>query len=54
MKAVLSIFYIISLFCIVLYVFIKIGDNLRVDEHVTWLLFLVYGAGLYYVLKDDK
>ncbi len=54
MKQVLMAFYIISLFCIVLYVFIKIGDELEANEYLTWLSFLLYGAGLYYVIKDDK
>ena len=54
MKNAITLFYLISLFCICLYVFIKIADLLDFNKMIAGILFMVYWLGFLYVLKDEK
>ncbi len=53
-KDVFRIFYLLSMFCISMYVFIKIADILDIAQQVVILSWVTYWGGFIYLLNDQK
>jgi hypothetical protein len=53
-KDVFRVFYLFSMFCISMYVFIKIADVLYVSGPVVVLFFMAYWGGFIYLLNNQK
>lgn len=53
-KDAIRIFYMLSLLCISMYVFMKIADVLYVSQPVTILSWMAYWGGFIYLLNNTK